>query len=205
MPQHRQTPLHLSRRIFDIAAAAVGLAITAPVIAVIAIAVRTTSSGPAIYRASRIGLRGRPFTLYKFRSMRTSESGEGTLITVAGDNRITGIGKFLRATKLDELPQLVNVMRGDMSIVGPRPEDPTYVSQYTEAQKEILNWRPGLTSPASIEYRHEEDLLSAAGDLDTAYGTIMEAKIQLDLAYFSSSSLRSDVVVIFRTVRSLFK
>jgi lipopolysaccharide/colanic/teichoic acid biosynthesis glycosyltransferase len=205
MLQHRQRPLHLSKRVFDIAASVVGLVITAPVTAVIAIGVRTTSSGPAIYRASRIGLNGKPFTLYKFRSMRTTGAGEGTRITAAGDNRITGIGKLLRATKLDELPQLVNVIRGDMSIVGPRPEDPTYVSQYTESQKEILRWRPGLTSPASIEYRHEEDLLSAAGDLETAYASIMDAKIQLDLAYFSSSSLRSDVVVIFRTVRSLFK
>jgi lipopolysaccharide/colanic/teichoic acid biosynthesis glycosyltransferase len=137
--------------------------------------------------------------------MRTTVAGEGTRITAAGDSRITGIGKVLRATKLDELPQLVNVIRGDMSIVGPRPEDPTYVSEYTEAQKLILNWRPGLTSPASIEYRHEEDLLSAAGDLDAAYATIMDAKIQLDVAYFSSSSLRSDLVIIFRTISSLFK
>ena len=205
MSEHRQAPLHVSKRIFDIVASVVGLVITAPLTAVIAIGVRTTSSGPAIYRASRIGLDGKPFTLYKFRSMRTTAAGEGTRITAAGDNRITGVGKMLRATKLDELPQLVNVLRGEMSIVGPRPEDPTYVSQYTEAQKEILNWRPGLTSPASIEYRHEEDLLSAAGDLDTAYAAIMDAKIQLDLAYFASSSLRSDMVVIFRTMSSLFK
>jgi lipopolysaccharide/colanic/teichoic acid biosynthesis glycosyltransferase len=130
--------------------------------------------------------------------------GETARITAAGDSRITGIGRLLRATKLDELPQLVNVLRGDMSIVGPRPEDPSYVSEYTDAQREILKWRPGLTSPASIEYRHEEDLLSAATDLDAAYATIMDAKIQLDVAYFSSSSARSDLKVIFRTVRSLF-
>jgi lipopolysaccharide/colanic/teichoic acid biosynthesis glycosyltransferase len=205
MPEDRQTPSHPSKRVFDIAASVVGLVITAPVTAVIAIGVRATSSGSAIYRASRVGLNGKPFTLYKFRSMRTTGAGEGTRITAAGDSRITGIGRLLRATKLDELPQLVNVLRGDMSIVGPRPEDPTYVSEYTEAQKQILNWRPGLTSPASIEYRHEEDLLSEASDLESAYATIMDAKIRLDLAYFSSSSMRSDLGVIFRTVRSLFK
>jgi lipopolysaccharide/colanic/teichoic acid biosynthesis glycosyltransferase len=193
-----------SKRIFDTVVAAVGLVIASPLMAAIAIAVRATSPGPALHRASRIGRHGVPFTLYKFRSMRISTDDEGARITAAGDARITRVGRFLRSTKLDELPQLVNVLRGDMSIVGPRPEDPTYVNKYTAAQKEILTWRPGLTSPASIEYRHEEDILSAAGDLDAAYATIMAAKLELDLAYFSTSSLRSDVVIVMRTIRSLF-
>ncbi len=196
-------PGHL-KRTFDTVVAAIGLVIASPLMAAIAIAVRSTSPGPAIHRASRIGRHGTPFTLYKFRSMRISTDDEGTRITAAGDARITRVGRFLRSTKLDELPQLVNVVRGDMSIVGPRPEDPTYVERYTPAQREILNWRPGLTSPASIEYRHEEDILSAAGDLDEAYATIMDAKLQIDLAYFCTSSLRSDVGVILGTLRSLF-
>jgi len=169
---------------------------------VIAVCVRLTSPGPAIHRAVRAGQNGTPFTLYKFRSMKTNSG--GARITAAGDDRITAVGKLLRATKLDELPQLINVLRGDMSIVGPRPEDPTYVSQYTEKQREILKWKPGLTSPASIEYRHEEDILSAAADLDVAYAGIMDAKIQLDLAYFSASSARSDLAVVLSTVGSIF-
>src|SRR3954452_1076898 len=204
MPRERRVRPSAFTRTFDVAAATLGLVFTAPVMAVVAVAVRTTSSGPAIYRATRIGKDGRPFTLYKFRSMRAARACSGTRITAAGDDRITAVGRLLRATKLDELPQLVNVLRGDMSIVGPRPEDPMYVSQYTEAQTAILAWRPGLTSPASIEYRHEEDILSAAADLDAAYAAIMQAKIDIDLEYFSSSSTWSDLTVIFRTIRSLF-
>jgi len=197
----RSTP-YRSKRALDVALAAPGLCLAAPFMLVIAICIRLTSPGPAIHRAVRSGQHGAPFTLYKFRSMRTNSS--GARITTAGDDRVTGIGKLLRATKLDELPQLVNVLRGDMSVVGPRPEDPTYVSLYTEAQREILNWKPGLTSLASIEYRHEEEILSAASDLDAAYAEIMNAKIQLDLAYFSVSSAHSDLAVIFKTVRVLF-
>ena len=192
------------KRIVDVALAAVGLVITSPLMVVIAAGVRLTSSGPAIHRASRVGRLGKPFTLYKFRSMRISDADGGSLITARGDDRVTRFGEILRSTKLDELPQLVNVLRGDMSIVGPRPEDPSYVAKYTDAQRKILDWRPGLTSPASIEYRHEEEILAAANDLETAYASIMDAKLQLDLAYFYTSSLRSDVGIIVKTLRSLF-
>ena len=185
MPEDRQTPLHLSKRFFDIAAAAVGLAITAPVMAVIAIAVRATSSGPAIYRASRIGLRGKPFTLYKFRSMRTTESSEGTRITVAGDNRITGIGKLLRATKLDELPQLVNVMRGDMSIVGPRPPIPYEVEAYELRHRKRLDMKPGLTGLWQVSGRNRLPF---------------EEMVKLDLFYIENWSLLFDLKIILRTV-----
>ena len=200
----RSEPYRLKRAL-DLAVATVGLVITSPVMAVIAIGIRSTSSGPAIFRASRVGRDGRLFTLYKFRSMRTTPGSPGTLITAAGDDRITRIGRILRSTKLDELPQLVNVLRGDMSIVGPRPEDPSYVHTYTSEQRRILDWRPGLTSPASIEYRHEEEILAAANDLETAYAQIMDAKLRLDLSYFGTSSMQSDVTVIYKTIRSLFK
>ena len=193
-----------SKRALDVTVATVALVLASPVMGVIAISVRLTSSGPAIYRATRVGLQGAPFTLYKFRSMSKTPDSAGSLITAAGDNRITRIGRVLRATKLDELPQLVNVVRGEMSIVGPRPEDPSYVSRYTDEQRRILAWRPGLTSPASIEYRHEEEILRSAPDLESAYAEISNAKLQLDLAYFPTSSLRSDLAVMMKTLRSIF-
>jgi lipopolysaccharide/colanic/teichoic acid biosynthesis glycosyltransferase len=199
-----ETPTpYRSKRALDISLAAVALVIAAPVMAIIAIGVRLTSSGPAIHRATRAGQHGVPFTLYKFRSMRTSTSVAGSLITAAGDPRVTKLGRVLRATKLDELPQLVNVLRGQMSIVGPRPEDPSYVGRYSEGQRRILSWRPGLTSPASIAYRHAEAILQSAGDLDSAYMAIADAKIRLDLAYFATSTLRTDVGIIVKTLRSV--
>ncbi len=193
-----------SKRALDISVAAVALIVAAPAMAIIAILVRLTSSGPAIHRAIRSGQHGVPFTLYKFRSMRTTTGEVGSLITAAGDPRVTRVGRVLRATKLDELPQLVNVVRGEMSIVGPRPEDLAYVSRYTDDQRRILDWRPGITSPASIEYRHEESILQSADDLDTAYMTIADAKIRLDLDYFATSTFRADLGIILKTVRSIF-
>lgn len=205
MPDHTKTPApYRSKRAFDIAVAAVALILAAPAMVIIAVLVRLTSSGPAIHRAIRAGQDGVPFTLYKFRSMRTTSGGIGSLITAAGDPRVTRVGRVLRATKLDELPQLVNVVRGEMSIVGPRPEDLAYVSRYTDDQRRILDWRPGITSPASIAYRHEESILQSADDLDTAYMTIADAKIRLDLAYFTTSTLRTDLGIIVKTARSIF-
>ena len=193
--------LYRSKRVVDVSVAAVALLIAAPFMAVIGFAVRLTSPGPAVHRALRAGRHGVPFTLYKFRSMRTTAG--GSLITAAGDSRITPIGKVLRATKLDELPQLVNVLRGEMSIVGPRPEDLAYVERYTEDQRRILAWRPGLTSPASIEYRHEETMLGSADDVETVYKVIADAKLQLDLAYFPASTLRGDIAIMLKTLRSI--
>ena len=193
-----------SKRALDISVAAIALVLASPVMGVIAIVVWLTSPGPAIYRAARAGQNGTRFTLYKFRSMRTTPGAVGSLITAAGDDRITRIGMVLRATKLDELPQLVNVVRGEMSIVGPRPEDPSYVSRYTDEQRRILAWRPGLTSPASIEYRHEEVILQSAPDLESAYAEIADAKLRLDLDYFPTSSLRSDLAIMMKTLRSIF-
>jgi lipopolysaccharide/colanic/teichoic acid biosynthesis glycosyltransferase len=193
-----------SKRALDLLVAIVALALAAPVMGVIAICVRLTSSGPAIHRATRAGRDGTPFTLYKFRSMRTTPGVVGSLITAAGDDRITRVGRVLRTTKLDELPQLVNVVRGEMSIVGPRPEDPSYASRYTDEQRRILAWRPGLTSPASIEYRHEEAILQSAPDLESAYAEIADAKLRLDLDYFPTSSLRGDLAIMMKTLRSIF-
>lgn len=193
-----------SQRAFDVVAAAVGLVVSSPVWLAAAVAVKATSPGPVFHRARRVGRDGVPFTLYKFRSMRTGAHTMGPGITVAGDSRITKIGKVLRGTKLDELPQLLNVLKGEMSVVGPRPEDPRYVEQYTDAQREVLRWRPGITSPASVRYRDEEAVLAAiGGDLEAAYLTHMADKIDTDLAYFRHRSLVGDLRLIAQTAAAI--
>jgi lipopolysaccharide/colanic/teichoic acid biosynthesis glycosyltransferase len=194
-----------SKRLFDVAASAVGLVVTSPVIAGLAVAVKATSPGPVFHTAQRIGREGVPFTLYKFRSMRVGAAGQGPGITAKGDSRITKVGKLLRKTKLDELPQLWNVLRGDMSLVGPRPEDPRYVATYTDAQRRILAWRPGITSPASVSYRDEESILAAADDLEAAYAVVMDEKIRIDLEYFEHASLWGDLRWIVRTFTAILR
>jgi lipopolysaccharide/colanic/teichoic acid biosynthesis glycosyltransferase len=183
----------------DLVFAIVGLVVTFPLTVAISIAIRLSSRGPALHKARRCGRNGEPFVLYKFRSMRLDAASSGPGITAAGDRRVTGVGRFLRSTKLDELPQLWNVLRGDMSIVGPRPEDPRYVDWYTAEQREILRWRPGVTSPASVTYRNEETILAAAENLDMAYRTVMAEKIRIDLGYFRSASLLGDLRWMYRT------
>lgn len=196
-------PTYRIKRPLDIIVATVGLVVTSPVMAMIAVCIRLTSPGPAIHRATRVGRGGSLFTLYKFRSMRVEESGQR--ITAAGDSRVTRVGRILRATKLDEIPQLINVLRGQMSIVGPRPEDPKYVESYHDGQRQILRFRPGLTSPASIRYRHEESLLAQAEDLEAAYATIAASKLSIDLQYFPSSTFRSDLGIMAKTFTSIFR
>jgi lipopolysaccharide/colanic/teichoic acid biosynthesis glycosyltransferase len=183
----------------DLVFAIVGLLLTFPLTVAISIVVRLSSPGPALHKARRCGRNGEPFVLYKFRSMRLDAASSGPGITAAGDRRVTGVGRFLRSTKLDELPQLWNVLRGDMSIVGPRPEDPRYVDWYTAEQREILRWRPGITSPASVTYRNEESVLAAAENLDIAYRSVMAEKIRIDLGYFRSASLLGDLRWMYRT------
>ena len=183
----------------DLVFAIVGLVVTFPLTVAISIVIRLSSRGPALHKARRCGRNGEPFVLYKFRSMRLDAASSGPGITAAGDRRVTGVGRFLRSTKLDELPQLWNVLRGDMSIVGPRPEDPRYVDWYTAEQREILRWRPGVTSPASVTYRNEETILAAAENLDIAYRSVMAEKIRIDLGYFRSASLLGDLRWMYRT------
>ena len=163
---------------------------------------KVSSAGPVFHRGERIGRRGKPFTLYKFRSMRVGDSGPA--ITRAGDPRVTAVGRFLRRTKLDELPQLINIAIGDMSLVGPRPEAPRYVAMYDEEQRRILSVRPGLTSPASLAFRSEEEQL-VGPDWERLYvETIMPAKLRIDLEYIGRRTLASDLRVIARTVAALF-
>lgn len=188
------------KRAFDLVASGAGLIILSPLLLGIALAVRLTSPGPALYRARRVGQHGEEFTLYKFRSMVANADRQGPGITAAQDCRITRVGRFLRRTKLDELPQLLNVLRGDMSLVGPRPEDPCYVALYTPEQRRILDYRPGITSAASLTYRNEEQTLSS-DDWERVYTEqIMPTKLAIDLEYAQRANLLRDIVLIFRTV-----
>jgi lipopolysaccharide/colanic/teichoic acid biosynthesis glycosyltransferase len=190
------------KRGFDVVASGAGLVVLSPLFFVIAIAVRLNSRGPVFYRARRVGRHGKEFLLYKFRSMITDADQIGPGITSAQDNRITSVGRFLRRTKLDELPQLINVVRGEMSLVGPRPEDPRYVELYTPEQREILRYRPGITSMASFTYRNEEQLLSG-DDWERMYvDQVMPAKLTIDLEYARRANLFTDVWLILRTVFS---
>jgi lipopolysaccharide/colanic/teichoic acid biosynthesis glycosyltransferase len=190
------------KRAFDILASTIGIVILSPVLVLIALVVRLNSTGPAFYRAIRIGQGGKPFKLYKFRSMIVDAERKGPGITSVQDDRITSVGRYLRRTKLDELPQLINVLRGEMSLVGPRPEDPRYVERYTPEQRAILQHRPGITSMASLTYRNEEQLLSGPDWEQTYVDVIMPAKLDIDLDYASRANLLTDIGVILRTVFS---
>ena len=158
-----------------------------------------SSKGPVFFRAKRVGKNNKPFWIYKFRTMINNASKLGPPITINNDERITQIGQFLRRTKLDELPQLLNVLKGDMSFVGPRPEDPGILQKYSQQQKEILNFKPGITSPASIFFRKEEALISSAQWQDK-YTQILSIKISTDLAYLRKANFGSDLRVIFQTI-----
>lgn len=192
------------RRAIDLTASLAGLILLSPLLAAVAGLVKLDSPGPVLYRAQRVGQGGRLFRLYKFRSMVTDAARRGPAITTAGDRRVTRVGRLLRRTKIDELPQLINVLKGEMSLVGPRPEDPRYVALYTPEQRQILAVRPGITSPASLHYRREEQLLQGA-DWERVYvEQVMPHKIQLELDYVARRSLWSDLGLILQTARIPF-
>ena len=190
------------KRGLDVAASGIGLVVLSPLLLVIALAVRLNSKGLVLYKAQRIGQHGKEFGLYKFRSMVTDADRMGPGITSAQDNRITSVGRFLRRSKLDELPQLINVLRGEMSLVGPRPEDPRYVDFYTPEQRKILQYKPGITSMASIKYRNEEQLLSGPDWEQLYIDEVMPAKLAIDLDYARRANVFSDIWLILRTVIS---
>jgi lipopolysaccharide/colanic/teichoic acid biosynthesis glycosyltransferase len=191
------------RRAMDLAGAATGLLILSPLLVAIAFAIRLHDGGPALYRSRRVGQDGRLFRLYKFRTMVVDADQQGPGITQTGDPRITTIGQWLRRTKLDELPQLLNVLRGEMSLIGPRPEDPRYVALYTPEEREVLRVRPGITSVASLAYRHEEALLFGA-DWELRYrGEVLPAKLALDRAYLARRTVWSDMHLILATIASM--
>lgn len=188
------------KRLFDIVASGIGLIILSPLFLIIAIWIKLDSAGPVFYRQVRVGRNNKDFRIFKFRSMRVG-SDKGSQITVGGhDSRITRSGYFIRKFKLDELPQLINVFIGDMSLVGPRPEVRHYVDYWTPEQIHVLDVRPGITDPASIRYRNENELLEKADDPEQYYiDVIMQDKIKLYLEYVEKHSFFYDIKLIFKT------
>ncbi len=195
------------KRAFDLAAATIGLILVSPLMAIIAVLVKRDSDGPVIFKQERVGLGGKAFTLLKFRTMTSSLQAPGPLVTAATDSRITKVGAVLRSTKLDELPQLVNVIRGEMSLVGPRPEVSRYVALWDPDQRAlILSVRPGITDPASIKFSREQDILSRVPDPHTYYvDVILREKAALYEEYVLRRSLRLDARVLWATALRLLQ
>lgn len=187
------------KRLFDVICAALGLLLLWPVLVLAALWVKLDSPGPALFRQTRVGRFGAPFTIHKFRTMRVAP---GAAITVGADPRITRSGHVLRQTKLDELPQLWDVLRGAMSLVGPRPELPHYVALYpADLREQVLCVRPGITDPASLAFSHEAELLAASPDPEREYReVILPAKLQLSADYAARASLLTDLKLIFATL-----
>jgi lipopolysaccharide/colanic/teichoic acid biosynthesis glycosyltransferase len=193
----------VAKRTLDLILSLVGLALLWPLLASLALWIKLDSPGPVLYRGKRVGKDGQPFHMYKFRTMVQGAESRGPAVTYRDDPRITRAGSFLRRTKLDELPQLFDVVKGEMSLVGPRPEDPKYVALYTEEQRQVLSVKPGITGPTQLEYRDEASMLD--GDsVDEDYVTrIMPEKLKLDLEYVRSRSLMQDLHILWRTGTTL--
>jgi len=201
-----QQPPMFSRgaiRVLDVVGAGLGLLLLWPLFLVLGLAIKLTSRGPALFCSTRIGQFGRPFVLYKFRSMSDGSHLHGPVITAANDPRVTPLGKVLRRLKIDELPQLINVLRGDMSLVGPRPEAPSYVARYSREQLKILEVKPGLTSPASLRYRNEEQRLTGMDWEDYYVRELMPAKLAIDADYIRKRTPWSDMRLILATIATL--
>ena len=188
------------KRLFDIVASGLGLIVLSPLFIILAIWIKLDSKGPVFYRQVRVGYKNKDFRIYKFRSMRVGAD-KGSLVTIGGhDPRITRSGYFIRKFKCDELPQLINVFVGDMSLVGPRPEVRHYVDYWTPEQMHVLDVRPGITDPASIKFRNENELMEKAEDPEKYYiEVIMQEKIRLYLEYVSKHSFLYDLALIFKT------
>lgn len=189
------------KRLFDIVFSLFGIIILSPIFLIIAFLVKVTSKGGAFYKQIRVGKNNKDFRLLKFRSMYV-DSDKKSLITIGGhDSRVTKVGYFIRKYKLDELPQLINVLKGDMSFVGPRPEVRYYVNMYTKEQLQVLNVRPGITDPASIAYRNENELLAKQSDPKQYYiDVIMQDKLRINLEYIANRTFWSDVKIILQTI-----
>ena len=188
------------KRLFDIVASGLGLIILSPLFVILAVWIKLDSPGPVFYRQVRVGRHNKDFRIFKFRSMRVGAD-KGSLVTIGGrDPRVTKSGYWIRKFKLDELPQLINVFVGDMSLVGPRPEVRHYVNYWTPEQMHVLDIRPGITDPASIKFRNESELLEQVEDPEKYYiEEIMQEKIKLYLDYVDNHSLWGDLGIIFKT------
>lgn len=189
------------RRAVDILLSLALLVLLAPVLLVVALAVRLTSTGPVLYRAQRVGLRGRLFRMLKFRTMVEDADRTGPGITARDDPRVTSVGRFLRATKLDEIPQLLNVLRGDMTLVGPRAESPRYVAHYTSEQRRLLSVRPGMTGPGQIHYTQDQESLPTDPDRaeEVYVKELLADKLRLDLEYLDRRGTLLDLKILGRT------
>lgn len=189
------------KRIFDFLISLIGIIILFPVFIIVSIVIKLDSKGDILFLQKRVGKHEKEFYIYKFRTMITDAEKFGKQITVGKDNRITKVGYFLRKFKIDELPQLFNVLKGDMSFVGPRPEVPKYVDLYTEEQKKVLSIRPGITDMASLRYKNENDILGKVDNPEEYYiNVIMRDKLKLNLEYIEKSNLFFDIYLIIKTI-----
>ncbi len=196
----------IAKRAFDIIASTLGLIVLAIPMIIISIIIKIDSKGEVLFKQTRVGKNGENFKIFKFRTMVKDAQSMGRSITVGQDARITRVGSFLRKAKLDELPQLLNVFIGSMSLVGPRPEVPKYVEMYNDEQRKVLAVRPGITDLASIEYRDESKVLAEAEDPDKTYiEEIMPHKLNLNLEYISKMGFFYDIGLIFRTIAVILK
>ncbi len=191
----------MMKRLFDIFFSFIGLLVLSPLFAAVAMLIKLDSRGPVFFRQTRIGRHFKPFVIYKFRTMREGAEKEGALITVGGDARVTKVGHFLRTYKIDELPQLINVLRGDMSLVGPRPEVSEYVQLFRADYEKLLRVRPGITDPASLRYSEEEAVLASACNWQEDYlQRILPEKIKLSMRYVEDHSVFKDFTLILQTI-----
>lgn len=189
------------KRLFDITASFFGILILSPLLIFIGLWVGLSSKGGVFYKQIRVGKNNKDFKLYKFRSMRVNSDKQGLLTVGSKDSRITKAGYFIRKYKIDELPQLINVLKGDMSFVGPRPEVRRYVDLYSEEQMKVLSVRPGITDPASIKYRNENDILSSASNPEEYYiQHIMPDKLKINIDYINTRTFIKDIKIIFQTI-----
>ena len=192
------------KRIYDRVFSALGLLVLLPLFIIIAILIKLDSPGPVFYKQTRIGKDGKEFQIYKFRKMHADVGDSGSRLTLANDQRMTRFGAFLRKSKLDELPQAFNVLKGDMAVVGPRPETPGYVNLYTPEQRQVLRVTPGITDYASIYFIDEGELLEQAADSEKYYiETLMPQKIRLNMRYIRNMSFATDMKIIYLTFRKV--
>jgi lipopolysaccharide/colanic/teichoic acid biosynthesis glycosyltransferase len=192
------------KRLFDVLLSLLGLIVLSPILILIAIAVKVNSKGPVFFRQKRVGRYSKPFILYKFRSMTLFQLATEGIFEPGNVSRVTSIGKFFRKSKLDELPQLINVLIGDMSLVGPRPEVANWVEVYPDAWKKILTVRPGITDNASIIFHNEESILAEVDDPEQVYREVMlPKKLELYTDYVNNRSFQGDLLIILRTLKVL--
>jgi lipopolysaccharide/colanic/teichoic acid biosynthesis glycosyltransferase len=188
------------KRVLDISAAVVGLMVLGIPMLVVALLIRWDSPGPILYRARRIGCRGAIFTMYKFRTMVTDAARYGSAITAQADPRITRVGRWLRKARIDEWPQLVNVLRGEMSLVGPRPETPECLPYYDQRQREVLQVRPGITGLTQICYQDEESLLGKENTFENYVTRLLPRKLELDRVYMQKQTVWIDLIIVWSTL-----